>query len=76
MTNLDKVLEFLNGKKATIAAIIFAIMAYLASIGVIGQNEVALITAIVTALGGSANYATAEGMLAGRIGRSDRDMVR
>ena len=64
---LDKILDFLNGKKATIASIIFAISAYLAASGVIGQNEVALITAIVSALGGGASYITAEGIMAGRI---------
>jgi len=55
---MEKVLEFLSGKKGIIATILMGVVAYLASLGIIGEAEIALATIIISALFGTASYYT------------------
>jgi hypothetical protein len=55
----DKILQFLSGKKTTIAAIIGAFLIFALGRGWITNDVAELISAIMVALGLSANIATA-----------------
>lgn len=55
---MDKVLQFLDGRKAIILAIAGLIIGYLSTTNVIDDQLAALILAILNILGGSAAYAT------------------
>lgn len=55
---MEKVLNFLDGKKAIILAICGAILSYLVAGDVITPNLGALIQTILSILGGGAVYAT------------------
>ncbi len=52
------IIEFLSGKKTTIAAILGAILVYLQGRGYIQTDTATLISAIMVALGLTANVAT------------------
>ena len=55
---LGTIIEFLSGKKTTIATIIGALVVFSLGRGYIAQDVANLISAIMVALGLSANYLT------------------
>ena len=55
---MENILKFLSWKKSVIATIIMAIVAYLATKGIIWEAEVVMISSIVAALFGTASAAT------------------
>jgi len=61
---MTKILEFLQGKKTTIATILGAILVYILNQGYISAELAQLISVILIALGLGSNYATAR-MVAG-----------
>lgn len=67
MDFIYKIIKFLSGKKAIIASILGAIEAYLAAKGIIGEAEVVLISAIITAIFGSAAIVTKKAYATGKI---------
>jgi len=58
MKILQFLLEFLSGKKGTIATILMGIVAYLAAKDLLGEPEVVLATLIIGALFGTTSYFT------------------
>ena len=56
---MTKLLQFLSGKKGTIATILMTIVAYLSVKNYLGEAEVILIGGLVTIIFGTASYATA-----------------
>lgn len=55
---MNKILIWLSGKKTTIATVISALVIFLIGRGIIAQDVAELISAIMVALGLSANIAT------------------
>ena len=55
---MDKILIWLSGKKTTIATVISALVIFLIGRGLIAQDVAELISAIMIALGLTANIAT------------------
>ncbi len=55
---MGKIIEFLSGKKTTIATIIGALVVFLIGRGYIAQDVAELISAIMIALGLTANITT------------------
>ena len=55
---MNKILIWLSGKKTTIATVISALVIFLIGRGLIAQDVAELISAIMIALGLSANIAT------------------
>lgn len=55
---MNKILIWLSGKKTTIATVISALVIFLIGRGIIAQDVAELISAIMIALGLSANIAT------------------
>lgn len=60
MKTLKEILQFLSGKKGTIATILMGVIAYLSTKEILGEAEVVLATLIVGALFGTASYYTSK----------------
>lgn len=57
---MTQLLQFLSGKKGTIATILMGIVSYLATKDILGEPEVVLATLIIGALFGTASHYTAK----------------
>lgn len=57
METLEKILNLIAGKKATIFSIAQSLIVYLVAINAISNEMAVLLTSIITALAGGANYA-------------------
>lgn len=58
MDTIKEVLRLLDGKKTLIVGVIATILAYLATKGFIGNDELVLFNGILAAIGWGASYAT------------------
>ena len=55
---MNEILMWLSGKKGVISTILMGVVAYLATKGIIGEPEVALLTLVIGAVFGVMSYAT------------------
>lgn len=58
MDNFKKFLDLIDGKKTLIVGVLATVMAYLATKGFIGNDELVLFNGILTVLGFGASYVT------------------
>lgn len=63
---MEKLINYLSGKKSTIFSIAQSIVVYLVATGQIDNDTAVLVTSVITALAGGTNYAEY------RVGKSNK----